>query len=37
MQESGVCVPIIYDVDLINGIITMEYLKGKRIKDILNN
>jgi TP53 regulating kinase-like protein len=35
-RNSGVCVPIIYDVDLINGIITMEYLKGKRIKDILN-
>lgn len=33
----GVSVPIIYDVDLVNGIITMEYLKGKRIKDILNN
>jgi len=33
----GVSVPIIYDVDLGNGIITMEYLKGKRIKDILNN
>jgi Kae1-associated kinase Bud32 len=32
----GVSVPIIYDVDLVNGIITMEYLKGKRIKDILN-
>jgi Kae1-associated kinase Bud32 len=36
-RNCGVCVPIIYDVDLINGIITMEYLKGKRIKDILNN
>jgi len=33
----GVSVPIIYDVDLEKGIITMEYLKGKRIKDILNN
>ena len=36
-RKSGVCVPIIYDIDLLNGIITMEYLKGKRIKDILNN
>lgn len=36
-RRHGVSVPIIYDVDLQNGIITMEYLKGKRIKDILNN
>ena len=39
MAESrthGVSVPLIYDVDLINGIITMEYVAGKRIKDILN-
>ena len=33
----GVAVPIIYDVDLQGGVITMEYLKGKRLKDILNN
>jgi Kae1-associated kinase Bud32 len=36
-RHCGVCVPIIYDVDLKNGIITMEYLKGHRVKDILNN
>ena len=36
-RKKGVSVPIIYDVDLVNGIITMEYLKGKRVKDILNN
>jgi Kae1-associated kinase Bud32 len=36
-RNKGVAVPIIYDVDLVNGIITMEYLKGKRIKDILND
>lgn len=36
-RRTGVSVPIIYDVDLQEGIITMEYLKGKRIKDILNN
>jgi len=36
-RKSGVSIPIIYDVDLQEGIITMEYLKGKRIKDILNN
>lgn len=33
----GVSVPIIYDVNLHEGVITMEYLKGKRIKDILNS
>lgn len=32
----GVAVPLIYDVDLQGGVITMEYMKGKRIKDILN-
>jgi len=35
-RTHGVSVPTIYDVDLKNGIITMEYLKGKRIKDIFN-
>ena len=35
-RRSGVSVPLIYDVDLASGIITMEYLQGKRIKDILN-
>jgi len=33
----GVSVPIIYDVDLDDAVITMEYLKGKRVKDILND
>jgi TP53 regulating kinase-like protein len=37
VRNYGVSVPIIFDVDLVNGIITMEYLKGKRIKDILND
>ena len=40
MMESrryGVSVPIIYDVDLEKGIITMSYIKGDRIKDILND
>ena len=36
-RKYGVSVPIIFDVDSENGIITMEYLKGKRIKDILND
>lgn len=35
-RRCGVSVPIIYDIDLVNGIIVMEYLKGKRIKDIFN-
>jgi Kae1-associated kinase Bud32 len=36
-RKNGVSVPIIFDVDLEKGIITMEYLKGKRIKDIFNS
>jgi TP53 regulating kinase-like protein len=36
-RKYGVSVPIIYDVDLKNGIITMAYIKGERIKDILND
>lgn len=36
-RNHGVSVPTIYDVDLQKGIITMDYLKGKRIKDILND
>ncbi len=36
-RQSGVCVPMIYDVDLQKGLITMSYVKGKRVKDILNN
>jgi len=36
-RKLGVPVPIIYDADLIDGIITMEYIKGKRIKDIFND
>lgn len=35
-RTCGVSVPLIYDVDLVGGVITMEYLRGKRIKDILN-
>jgi Kae1-associated kinase Bud32 len=35
-RTSGVAVPIIYDIDLYEGILTMEYIRGKRIKDILN-
>jgi Kae1-associated kinase Bud32 len=35
-RSHGVSVPIIYDIDLLNGAITMEYMRGKRVKDILN-
>jgi Kae1-associated kinase Bud32 len=35
-RAAGVSVPLIYDVDLQAGVITMEYVKGKRVKDILN-
>jgi Kae1-associated kinase Bud32 len=35
-RNHGVSVPLLYDVDLVKGCITMEYLKGSRIKDILN-
>ena len=35
-RQHGVSGPIIYDVDIHNGAITMEYLEGKRVKDILN-
>ena len=33
---QGVAVPIIYDVDVENGVITMEYIDGHRIKDIIH-
>jgi len=36
-RQHGVPIPIIYDVDLKNGAITMEYLEGNRVKDILND
>jgi Kae1-associated kinase Bud32 len=35
-RQYGVSVPLIYDVDLALGVITMEYVAGKRVKDILN-
>jgi N6-L-threonylcarbamoyladenine synthase/protein kinase Bud32 len=36
-RKSGVSVPIIYDVNLEKGVITLQYLNGKRIKDIIND
>jgi Kae1-associated kinase Bud32 len=35
-RSHGVSVPLLYDVDLTKGCITMEYLKGNRVKDMLN-
>jgi len=35
-RNYGVSVPLLYDVDLVKGAITMEYLDGSRVKDILN-
>jgi len=35
-RAAGVSVPTLYDVDLLGGVITMEYVKGRRVKDILN-
>jgi Kae1-associated kinase Bud32 len=36
-RSYGVSVPLLYDINLAKGIITMEYLAGKRVKDILNS
>ena len=36
-RSYGVAVPLIYDVDLLQGVISMEYIAGKRVKDILNS
>ncbi len=35
-RSHGVSVPLLYDVDLMKGAITMEYLEGSRVKDIFN-
>lgn len=35
-RTKGVHVPLIYDIDLMNGCITFEYIKGKRVKDIFD-
>ena len=36
-RKSGVSVPIIYDIDTKKTEIVMEYLKGRRIKDIIDS
>lgn len=36
-RKQGVLSPIVYDVDLDKGVITMEYIVGKKIKEILDD
>jgi len=36
-RKSGVSSPLLYDVDLQKGILTMQYLNGERVKDIVND
>lgn len=36
-RKQGVYVPFIYDVDIQKGIITMQYISGKRIKDFFDD
>lgn len=35
-RSNGVPVPLIYDVDVEEGVIKMEYVDGDRVKDVLN-
>jgi len=35
-RSHGVSVPIIYDIDLKNGVITMQHVDGERVKDIFD-
>lgn len=35
-RKSGVSVPLIFDVNVSEGILVMQYIQGDRIKDILN-
>lgn len=36
-RMNGVSVPLIYDVDLLTGCITFEFVDGSRVKDIFDN
>jgi Kae1-associated kinase Bud32 len=36
-RTAGVSVPLLYDINLKNGIIIMEYIDGPRVKDVLNS
>lgn len=35
-RKTGISVPIIYDINLFDGIITMEYIDGKKIKELIS-
>ena len=35
-RRAGISVPVIYDVDIQNSIITMEFLDAPRVKDIID-
>lgn len=35
-RKAGVPVPIVYDVDLLNCTLTMEFVKGERVKELLS-
>ncbi|OWT33465.1 Kae1-associated kinase Bud32 [Methanobrevibacter sp. 87.7] len=37
VKNSGILTPIIYDVDVYNKNITMEYIEGKIVKDIIDD
>jgi Kae1-associated kinase Bud32 len=36
-RKTGISVPLIYDINLFDGIITMEYIPGEKIKKILSS
>ena len=35
-RSAGVFVPFLYDIDLVEGILTMSFVKGSRVKDIFD-
>ena len=35
-RKAGVSVPIVYDVDVVNCTITMEFINGERVKELLS-
>ena len=36
-RQQGVCVPIVFDIDLERGVLTLQYLTGVRVKDCFND
>jgi TP53 regulating kinase-like protein len=36
-RQAGVFVPFVYDIDIVQGVLTMSYVKGSRIKDIFDD